>query len=158
MTIDNDWPWLISIGDDCTITDGVIILAHDASMNRHMKHVEIGKVIIGNKTFVGVNSVILPNVQIGNNVIIGAGSVVTHNIPNNSVAVGCPARVIKKTEQTIQAHNAKINTHPIYSKNRYTKEDKRSMWRELLKTSGYLNQRYRITNKSRKLHDNSHQE
>jgi len=37
-------------------------------------------------------------VNIGNNVIIGAGSIVTRDIPDNSVAVGVPARVIKTTE------------------------------------------------------------
>ena len=37
-------------------------------------------------------------VTIGNNVIIGAGSVVTHDIPDNAVAVGNPARVIRYVE------------------------------------------------------------
>ena len=39
---------------------------------------------------------ILKGVNIGDNTVIGAGSVVTKNIPNNSVAVGVPAKVIKK--------------------------------------------------------------
>lgn len=38
----------------------------------------------------------LPNVTIGSNVVIGAGSVVVKDIPDNSVAVGNPCRVIRK--------------------------------------------------------------
>ncbi len=47
----------------------------------------------------GINSIILPGVVIGENVIIGAGSVVTKDIPNNSVACGVPARVIKNLDE-----------------------------------------------------------
>lgn len=49
----------------------------------------------------GVNAIILPGIKIGNHVVIGAGSVVTKNIESNSLAVGNPARVIKriKTEK-----------------------------------------------------------
>ena len=46
--------------------------------------------------FIGAESVILPNVTIGNNVVIGAGAVVTKEIPDNSVAVGNPCKVIRK--------------------------------------------------------------
>lgn len=50
---------------------------------------------IGDNVSLGANLVIIGDVKIGNNVIIGAGSVVVKNIPDNSVAVGNPARVIK---------------------------------------------------------------
>ena len=39
---------------------------------------------------------------IGNNVVIGAGAVVTHDIPDNSVAVGTPARVVKTLENDVE--------------------------------------------------------
>ena len=45
---------------------------------------------------IGANSTILPGITIGENSLIGAGSVVTKNIPENSVALGSPARVVKK--------------------------------------------------------------
>lgn len=51
--------------------------------------------IIGDNVTLGVNVTIIGGITIGNNVIIGAGSVVVHDIPNNSVAVGNPCRVIK---------------------------------------------------------------
>lgn len=52
-------------------------------------------VTIGNSVWIGGSTTILPGVTIGNNVVIGAGSVVTKDLPDNVVAVGNPARVIK---------------------------------------------------------------
>ncbi|MDY0328078.1 MAG: acyltransferase [Arcobacteraceae bacterium] len=53
------------------------------------------KVLIKEGAWIGVNSVILPGVTIGRNSVIGANSVVTKDIPDYSVAVGSPARVVK---------------------------------------------------------------
>lgn len=52
-------------------------------------HVETGADI-------GTGAVVIPGVKIGRNSIIGAGAVVTENIDENSVAVGVPAKIIKK--------------------------------------------------------------
>lgn len=54
-----------------------------------------GKVGCGNCT-------ILPGVTIGNNVIIAAGAVVTKDIPDNCIAAGVPAKVIKQLENDIE--------------------------------------------------------
>lgn len=54
------------------------------------------KVTIGNNVWLGENVVVLKGVNIGDGAIIGANSVVTHDIPSNTIAVGSPARVIKK--------------------------------------------------------------
>ena len=48
---------------------------------------------------IGIFSIIMPGVTIGDNVIIGCGSVVTKDIPANSIAVGCPAKVIKNIDE-----------------------------------------------------------
>ena len=56
-------------------------------------------IIIGDDCWVGGNSVICPGITIGNGCVIGAGSVVTKNIPANSLAVGNPAKVIRKLNQ-----------------------------------------------------------
>ena len=51
--------------------------------------------IIGDNVNVGVGSIIVGKIVIGSNVIIGAGSVVVKDLPNNCVAAGNPARIIR---------------------------------------------------------------
>jgi acetyltransferase-like isoleucine patch superfamily enzyme len=51
---------------------------------------------IGDHSLIGMGAVIQPGVTIGKHCVIGANSVVIHNIPDYSVAVGAPARVIKQ--------------------------------------------------------------
>ena len=91
--IDMGEPYLIHIGNNVTLT-GVKLLTHDACLFKTTGYTRVGKVHIGNDVFVGWGSIILPNVTIGNNVVIGAGSVVAKDIPDNSVVVGNPCRVI----------------------------------------------------------------
>lgn len=50
---------------------------------------------------IGGNATILPHIIIGRNVVIGAGSVVTENIPDNKVAVGNPAKIIKNASDIV---------------------------------------------------------
>lgn len=58
---------------------------------------ECGKpIIIGNRVWLGGNTVVNPGVTIGDNVVIGSGSVVTKDIPSDCVAGGNPCRVIRK--------------------------------------------------------------
>lgn len=59
-------------------------------------------IVVGNDVYIGNNVIILPGVTIGNNVVIGAGAVVSKDIPDNSVAVGVPARVIKTTDEYLE--------------------------------------------------------
>ena len=55
-----------------------------------------GPIIIGDCVWIGERAVILGGVKIGNGAIIGANSVVTHDVPENGIAVGCPARIIMR--------------------------------------------------------------
>ena len=55
-----------------------------------------GKITIKDDVWLGAHVTILPNVTIGESTVIGAGSVVTSDIPPFSIAVGAPAKVIKK--------------------------------------------------------------
>nr|BAM94921.1 putative O-acetyltransferase [Streptococcus suis] len=57
-------------------------------------------VFIGDNVWIGENVVILPGVKIGSGSIIGANSVVNQNIAENSIAVGSPAKVIKKYDKS----------------------------------------------------------
>lgn len=56
-----------------------------------------GYCTVGDNCMIGAGAVILGNVSIGNNVFIGANAVVTHDIPDNCVAVGVPARYSLKS-------------------------------------------------------------
>ncbi|SEI92473.1 Acetyltransferase (isoleucine patch superfamily) [Bhargavaea ginsengi] len=101
-------PYLIKIGDRCTITSGVKFVTHDGGTwvfrdNPQYKHIKkYGKIDIGNNCFIGIDTIIMPGVKIGENTVVGAGSIVTKDIPGNSVAVGSPARVIMTLEEYIE--------------------------------------------------------
>ena len=96
-------PWIINIGKNVHITDGTRFITHDGGtlLFRHIvPDLEITKPItIGNNVYIGNNVILLPGVHVGNNVVIGAGAVVSRDIPDNSVAVGVPARVIKTCDE-----------------------------------------------------------
>lgn len=99
-------PWIITIGDNVHITDGVKFITHDGGtlLYRHMiPDLEITKpIVIGDNVYIGNNVILLPGITIGNNVVIGAGAVVARSIPDNSVAVGVPARVIKTADEYLE--------------------------------------------------------
>lgn len=57
-----------------------------------------GCIQIGDNVAIGANVIILPNVKIGSDVIIGAGTVCSKDIPDNSVAVGNPIKIISSFE------------------------------------------------------------
>jgi Acetyltransferase (isoleucine patch superfamily) len=94
-------PYLIEIGDHVAIASRTELITHDGGVwifRHEQPEVDLfGKIKIGNNTFIGVGCIILPNSTIGNNCVIGAGSVVRGVIPDNSIAIGNPAKVIMKT-------------------------------------------------------------
>jgi maltose O-acetyltransferase len=141
VKIDASFPWLISIGDNCTITANAVILSHDASTKRDLGYSKIGVVIIGNNVFVGAGAIILPNVHVGNNVIIGAGSVVTRDIPENSIVVGNPAKVICTRQEFIDRHSKKLRNGISFSKDGWTDghgltEERKSIMKERVEGKG----------------------
>lgn len=89
----------VTIGDNAQIAPNVSIYTagHPIHPDSRNSGYEYGiPVTIGNNVWIGGNVVILPGVTIGDNVVIGAGSVVTKDIPNNMIAVGNPARIIRE--------------------------------------------------------------
>jgi maltose O-acetyltransferase len=106
--------WLLEIGNNVTMAPRVHILCHDASTKQFLGYTKIGRVTIGDNVFIGAESVVLPGVTIGSNVIIGANSTVTHSIPENSVAVGSPARVICTLDEYLNKERKRMSQAPCY--------------------------------------------
>ena len=105
---------LISIGKNTTISADVIILTHDYSIGKGLQYVNAGisgrflkPVSIGENSFIGIRSILLPGASVGNNVIIGAGSVVSGCIPDGVVAAGNPAKPICSIEEWTKKHMQK---------------------------------------------------
>ena len=96
-------PYLVKIGNDCTITADVKFITHDGSMGLFRNDIPdlnvFGKIDIKDNCFIGVGSTILYGVTIGPNSVVGAGSVVTSDVPANVVAVGVPARIISNIDK-----------------------------------------------------------
>lgn len=107
-------PWLITLGDNVYLTNGVKFICHDGGtllFRDRIPDLEITKPIaLGNNVYVGNDVIFLPGAVVGDNVVIGAGAVVSGKIPDNSVAVGVPARVIK----TIDAYFEKIQRESLH--------------------------------------------
>jgi maltose O-acetyltransferase len=112
--LDGGLPWLISIGDDATISARVEVLVHDASTRRHIGYSIVAPVVIGRRVYVGAGSIILPGVTIGDGAIIGAGSVVTRDVAAGVVAVGNPARPIATTEEYLARHRRLLEERPVF--------------------------------------------
>lgn len=88
----------ISIGKGCLINLNCTI-GHDSVLGDFVElspNVNIsGRCNIGELTSIGTNATILPDINIGKNCVIGAGTVVLKDVPDNSVVVGVPGKIIK---------------------------------------------------------------
>lgn len=79
----------VKIGKNCKILHGV-------TMGGRAGHK--GLPIIGDNVVIGTHAQLIGNVKIGNNSIVGAGAIVTHDVPDNVVVVGNPARILKSNK------------------------------------------------------------
>jgi acetyltransferase-like isoleucine patch superfamily enzyme len=101
----------LAIGDDVLMAWGITVVDHDshslmwehrqddvrewAQGRKNWQHIAWAPVTIANKAWIGFNVSILKGVTIGEGAVVGAGSVVTRDVPPYSLAVGCPAKVIR---------------------------------------------------------------
>ncbi|MDD6202080.1 MAG: gamma carbonic anhydrase family protein [Lachnospiraceae bacterium] len=86
-----DKNYAVTIGDYVTVGHSAIV--HGCS--------------VGDNTLIGMGAVILNGAKVGKNCIIGAGALITQNvvIPDNSLVIGSPAKVIRRvTEEEVQAN------------------------------------------------------
>lgn len=93
----------VTLGDGCQIGHNVVF----ATLNHGMAPEDRGTtypapIRLGKNVWVGSNATILQGVSIGDNSVIAAGAVVTHDIPDNVIAAGVPAKVIKTIDESIK--------------------------------------------------------
>lgn len=143
VILDPDHCWHIEIGDNVTLAPRVHILCHDASTKLFLDYTKIGNVKVGNDVFIGAESVVLPGVCIGNRVIIGANSTVTHNIPDNVVAAGSPAKIICTVDDYLKKEEKRMESAPCFGEE-YTLrgsvsiQKRTEMVKKLKDTIGYV--------------------
>ncbi len=89
----------IEIGDGSLVGHNTTIatLNHDLNPSKR-QNIKPSSVKIGKNVWIGSDCTILPGVEIGDGAVIGAGSVVAKNVPPETVAVGNPARAVRKIE------------------------------------------------------------
>ena len=107
-------PYLIKIGDNTTIAGKTTFITHDGGV-RIMRKLRndysfdlVKPIIIGNNSFIGMNSTILYGVKIGNNVLVGACSLVNKDLEDNFVYAGVPAKKICSIEEFYKKHEAEL--------------------------------------------------
>jgi len=91
----------VKIGNDVMFAQNIVAsgLNHgyeDVSLPPSVQKVNTKQITIGDNVWIGANSIITAGVTIGKHAVIGGGSVVTKDIPDYTVAVGNPAKVVKK--------------------------------------------------------------
>lgn len=113
-------PFLISIGKNCLITNGVKFITHDGSIQVpliedgalfkevYSKKSTFNKIEIADNVFVGVGVILLPGTKISSNSIVGAGSVVRGEFTCGSVIAGNPAKFICTTEDYYHRNSKNI--------------------------------------------------
>ncbi len=106
--------FLITIGDDVTMSIRVTVMAHDASTKKTIGYTKIGQVHIGDHVFIGANATILPGVTIGDYAVVGAGSIVTHDVPARTVVAGVPAKVICGIDEYTEKFKLQMNSENTF--------------------------------------------
>lgn len=133
-------PFLITIGSHCALTENTKIFTHGGARvarGEYPNYDTFGKVVLGDRVYVGSGAQIMPGVTIGNNVLIAAGSVVTKSIPSNVVVAGNPAKYVCSLDEFIE----KNLPYNIDSKSLSAKEKKRlllSLPEEKFIKKGYI--------------------
>lgn len=94
-------PYLITLGNGVRISSNVCFVTHDGgtwafrNFYEDMQEVvKFGPIVVGEGTFIGAGSRIMPGITIGSHAVIGAGSIVTKDVPAETVWAGVPARQI----------------------------------------------------------------
>lgn len=100
----------ITIGEDCRFGPEVFVTASDYSLAPDAKIAEQERnerdIVIGNDVWLGARVFVGAGVTIGDGCVVSAGSVVTKSLPSGSVAVGNPARIVRRREDYASSDDA----------------------------------------------------
>ena len=118
-----------TLNDNVTISKEVMFLTHHASLHTAIKNLQLinnyfydrpqgpivkkGNIIVGKNSFIGARASLLPDTNIGENVIIGACAVVKGIIPDNSVVIGNPGKIICKTSDLFDRYIKDSNSQMV---------------------------------------------
>lgn len=102
VSLDDMYPYLITIGSNTIITEGTKILTHYIDPKKPIHTFLQGEVIIEDHVFIGVNTIISKPVKIGEGAIVAAGSVITKDVEPYSIVAGIPAKIIGYRNKTIK--------------------------------------------------------
>lgn len=138
-------PYLITLGDNVLVSGDVHFITHDGAimvlnnLGRFPKTMDkMAPIWVGSNVYIGRGAYLMPGVRIGNNCIIGAGAIVTKDIPDNSVAVGIPARVVETVEEyyvhTVERGN-------LYETKGMEWNQKRKFYEDLKLRTAYFNEK-----------------
>ena len=95
----------VFIGPDC----GFHTAGHPIDFERRNQGLEYAHPItVGDNVWIGAGVQVMPGVTIGSNVVIGGGSVVVKDVPDSSVAVGNPCRVVRRITEADKAKSGQV--------------------------------------------------
>ena len=120
----------VTIGEDSNIQDGCILHVDEGFPINIAKNVTIGHKAmlhgcsIDDDSLIGMNAVVLNGAKIGKNCLIGANALVTENmeIPDGSLVIGSPAKIVKQLDERVKEMIAKGAEHYVHCNHQYKKE------------------------------------
>lgn len=102
--LDDQFPELIEVSDDVTISFRVMVIVHDDA--KRLDRTEAGAgdgtvapVRLRAGCYLGAGCIVLPGVTVGERAVVAAGAVVTRDVPADTVVAGVPARVVREPTQ-----------------------------------------------------------
>jgi carbonic anhydrase/acetyltransferase-like protein (isoleucine patch superfamily) len=124
---DNEW---ITIGEGSNVQDGSVLHTDPGAPLTIGKGVTIGHMVmlhgctIGDGSLVGIGSIILNRTRIGKNCLIGANTLITEgkDIPDNSVVMGAPGKVVRQTDDALRAMLKYSAEHYVENWKRYASD------------------------------------
>lgn len=118
-------PYLIELGDYVRLSGNVTFITHDGGtwafrdLEKYKDVLKFGKIVVGDRTFIGYGATIMPGVTIGKRCVVAAGAIVTKDIPDETVVAGIPARKVNTIWE--YAEKCKKYSEKKYNKRQYEK-------------------------------------